>query len=101
LVPADRAGGEVKFIDPHGVVVPVNPAYMKRLAEWDALRLAGGLERPVEFPVTANRIMSDLRIYPTKDNQAQLGVCLRFLGWRRYLEKRKGWDHIQRWLAPE
>jgi hypothetical protein len=101
----------MKNFMPIGNVLPRNavlfdPIYidqkqLKRLAEWDALRLAGGLERPVEFPVTANRIMSDLRIYPTKDNQAQLGVCLRFLGWRRYLEKRKGWDHIQRWLAPE
>jgi hypothetical protein len=55
----------------------------------------------VEFPVTINRIMSDLRIHPTKAKQVSLGHCLRMLSWRRLAEDRKTWDRVERWIAPD
>jgi hypothetical protein len=75
--------------------------YLNELTRWDQLRRAGQLVCSVEFPVTINRIMSDLRIHPTKAKQVSLGHCLRMLSWRRLAEDRKTWDRVERWIAPD
>ncbi len=96
----------MKFIDRHGIVrfdpIYIDREQLKRLVEWDKLRLAGKLERPVEeTPVTVNRIMRDLRIFPDKKNQRMIESCLNALGWRHRQPCRRAWDRLNRWFPPE
>ena len=96
----------MKFIDSHGIVrfdpIYIDQKQLKRLVAWDKLRLAGKLERPLdEIPVTVNRIMSDLSIYPNKKNQRMIESCLHSIGWIRQKPCRRIWDRVERWFPPE
>ena len=69
--------------------------------EWDKLRLAGKLERPIEeIPVTVNRIMSDLRIFPDKKNQRMIESCLKSIGWIYDKPPRRALKRMHAWFPP-